>query len=157
MTGTPRDSISDRVANEVASVLRHDLVTPINLIVGYCDLLMIETTERGETARLAPLRSIRSSGFAMLHLIDQTLLTDQPDRSVADLEELAQAMGGPAAALVRTCDNLSDSIDGDASRSDFIDDLRKIRAAGLQMIEMAKNIAQGRPLEADGSRFPLGG
>ncbi len=156
MFGARQNSISNRVANEVASLLRHDLVTPINLIVGYCDLLTGEMIELGETELLAQLRTIRSFGFILLGLIDQALLTDQPDRSVTDLQILAQALCGPATALVRTCDVLSDSTRREPRREDFDDDLQKIRSAGLQMIEMADLLAQGQIPEANnGSRFPV--
>ena len=155
MLGTRQNSTNRRFANEAASVLRHDLVTPINLIVGYSDLLMGELIDRGEGSRLVLLRSIRASGFALLRLIDQTLLADQPERSIADLEELAQAMNGPAMTLVQTCGTLSESIAEDAYRDDFADDVQKIRAAGLQMIEMAKSMAQGWPLEGKQVRFPI--
>lgn len=144
MSGTRSAPLTEPVANDVASILRHDLVTPINLIVGYCDLLISEAVDSGRPARVAPLRSIRSLGFDLLHLIDQVLLTDHPERSVGDLQHLANALEGTAERLVASCDLLEVAGGTTEDGEDFVGDLAKIREAGVRMLMMAQALAAGR-------------
>jgi len=133
------------VDDEVASVLRHDLVTPINLIVGYCDLLIYEAVDLGDSSRLASLRSIRSLGYLLLKSIDQSLLSNLPNRSVADIQALGQSLNGPSMTLLQRCDALIvASAPLDASTNDFNDDLQKIRSAVAQMILMADSLVSGQ-------------
>ncbi len=144
MSGTRPVTLTEPVAGDVASILRHDLVTPINLIVGYCDLLISEAVESSRATSVAPLRSIRALGFTLLRLIDQALLSDQPERSLSDIQELASSLEEPVGSLVERCDALESSAQPGEDGDNFIDDLLKIRSAGVRLLVMAQTLAAGR-------------
>ena len=149
-------SFTEPVANEIAAVLRHDLVTPINLIVGYCDLLLSEAADSGRTARMAPLRAIRGSGYVLLSAIDQVLLSDQPPRPVAEIQQLARGLEEPTADLMESCDALITACRADDDWTNFADDVGKIRSAGSRMLEMARSLGAGRFPEIPHPPVPAG-
>ena len=145
MSRTRQVPLSGLVDDEAASVLRHNLVTPINLIVGYCDLLIGEAVDLGVSSRMAPLRSIRSFGYQLLRLIDQSLLSNLPGRSVADIQDLGRSLNGPALVLLQACDDLiAASRPLDEVPNDFDEDLEKIRGAVAQMLLMADILVLGQ-------------
>ena len=149
MPGTRPSVLTEPIASEAAAVLRHDLVTPINLIVGYCDLLMSEAADAGRSVQASPLRAIRGFGFLMLKLIDQVLLSDQPARPLSDLRDLAVALERPVASLVEHCEALEESSRQDEGQADFIDDVQKIRLAGVRLLAMAQSLVEGHLPKTD--------
>ncbi|MCH9683967.1 MAG: response regulator [Deltaproteobacteria bacterium] len=55
--------------------LRHDLRTPVNQVLGYCELVAEETEDAGDTRWLAALEAIESDTRALLRQIDQVGMT----------------------------------------------------------------------------------
>ena len=142
---------STPIDDETAALIRHDLVNPINLIVGYTDLLLGDLVDSGRASESSLLESIRDCGFRLLRRIDGTLLVDGPGRSAADVEKWGRALGGPTSLLVRQCDDLLELFAGRAPEGqppgeavEFADDIRKIRAAGLRMHELAEGLSAAR-------------
>jgi phosphoserine phosphatase RsbU/P len=69
--------MSDPVADRTPlSVLRHDLRTPINQIVGYSELLIEEAGDAGHTSYAPDLEKIRGAAKTLLNLINDNL-TDE--------------------------------------------------------------------------------
>ena len=135
------------VDDETAALIRHDLVNPINLIVGYTDLLLGDLSGPDLATESSLLESIRDCGFLLLRRIDGTLLVDGPGRSTADVERLGRALSGPTSLLVRQCDDLLELFAAKSAGGEsveFAEDIRKIRAAGLRMHELAEGLAAAR-------------
>lgn len=143
MSSADQDGSPKPLTLDFLSVLRHELVTPINLIVGYCELLAAEATDQGISSRLAPLQSIRQLGFTILQAVDQILLTDANPRFPADIELLGRQLTPPAAKLVQLCRRLQAATEADSNTPDFAVDLGKIHLAGMQMHQMAEAMARG--------------
>ncbi len=152
MSGIPPQLLAEPLTTGLLSLLRHELVSPINLIVGYCELLMAEASDWGESRLIAPLNLIRQSGFLMLNSIDRVLLTDVNERSLADIQELARTLIVPASQLVDSCDTIGVPADHDGAETDFTNDLARIRSAGRRMCLMAEDLAVGVFPQADDSR-----
>jgi signal transduction histidine kinase len=89
---------------EVARV-RHDLLTPINGIIGYAGILLEDAADLGRTEMLAPLDEIRSGARELADVIRRVLgLHVQPAALEAALSAVRQACLGPARGLVAsTC------------------------------------------------------
>ena len=126
-----------------AADLRHDLVTPLNLVIGYCDLLNTEPS-LGESAELlGRIRAIRQHGFALLRSIDRALLSDLAVRSTADLRGLGPLLDAPAAAIIAACDGCLGAPPPPELSPEAHQDLSRIRAAGQQMLERSRCLAAG--------------
>ena len=143
MFGSPRPILVEPLSSSLLSLLRHELVSPINLIVGYCELLTAEAVEIGDASVSEPLQPIRQLGFSMLRSIDAILLHDPQDRSIADIKELAETLMTPATQLVGLCDSVSLATTSDGAASTFAGDLDRIRLAGRRMFRMARDLADG--------------
>jgi CheY-like chemotaxis protein len=55
---------------EIGTVLRHAMLTPINTVVGYAELLLEDAAELGDTAFLLDLERIHTAATRFLELID---------------------------------------------------------------------------------------
>lgn len=149
MSGTQPSPGAERLSDEAASLLRHDLITPINLIIGYCELLLGDAGDSDRPGLAATLRSARDQGFTLLKAVDDALLADASDRSTAILRDLGASLQAPAAAVVAIADRLLG--DGPAD-GDLAADLRRIGSAGRRMEAMGRELAAGRTtLGADSS------
>jgi CheY-like chemotaxis protein/class 3 adenylate cyclase len=75
------------------ATLRHELRTPLNAVIGYSELLIEDTRDRGLEAIVADLERIHSAGLRFLAFIDDIvrLLEAQAGQIDADLEALALA------------------------------------------------------------------
>ena len=149
MSCPPRSEPAEPLDVGLLSILRHDLVTPINLIVGYCELLSAEAADQGMTARVASLQSIRQVGFHLLGSIDQALLTSTERRFLNDVQELARNLATPAAELVRSCEELLWATQVDPDGPTVTADLAKIRSAADRLQNMAQEMSRGWLPEPD--------
>ena len=143
MSGLPRPQPTEPLDVGLLSVLRHELVTPINLIVGYCELLIAEFADLAMNSWVAPLESIRQAGYHLLGSIDQTLLTNVERRYPADVKELAKTLATPATNLVTSCVELVVAAQADPDGQTFASDLDKIRTAADRLCGMAQEMSLG--------------
>ena len=151
MSGLTSPEPADPLGVGLLSILRHDLVTPINLIVGYCELMIAESADLGMTTRSSPLQSIRQAGYYLLGCIDETLLTSSVRRYPTDLQELAQKLSDPSTNLIRSCDELLDATQDDPDGQTFAADLDQIRSAADRIHTMAQEMRLGWLPEPDQS------
>ena len=87
---------------ESLRTLRHDLRTPINPVLGYCELIMDEAGDTAPAAFLAGVQTLHAVGQRMLKLTNE-LFSEQPSplHQLVGLELLRtfRALAGEAAAL----------------------------------------------------------
>lgn len=62
---------------ESLRTLRHDLRTPINPVLGYCELIMEEAGDTAPAAFLAGVQTLHAVGQRMLKLTNE-LFSEQP-------------------------------------------------------------------------------
>ncbi len=124
-------------ASAAASLLRHDLITPINHILGFCELLIDDAEEKGRIYRGQSLRSIRAYGKQALGAVDRAVAHAVDSGRPADLSTLARALHAPTAAISEACDALEETSRAVPDRVVFLDDLAKIRQAAARLVIMA--------------------
>ncbi|MEW6365613.1 MAG: response regulator [Acidobacteriota bacterium] len=76
--GTPRRPFpkGGLATPEDLHILRHELKTPINQIMGYSELIEEEMEDKGESSYTADLRKIHKASQQLLYLVDQIQLPD---------------------------------------------------------------------------------
>ncbi len=130
--------------------LRHGLRTPVNHIIGYCEMLIEGGDEPGGRGRLAGLNSILARGKEVLGVLESA---PRGSRAVSDawrLAELRDRLSTPLGRIVEECDGLRATMacgeDGQSVR-----DLARIRGAAVRLMEMADAMI-GDPAGTDESR-----
>src|SRR4051794_33194825 len=97
------DLTPGRDQRDPASMLRHDLVSPVNQILGYAELLLSEAEDPGSADRAPGLRSIQDQGRRALEAIDGALLREPRPGRPPDLAALVDGVVGPSEAIVEAC------------------------------------------------------
>jgi len=64
---------SSRTKSEFLANMSHELRTPLNAIIGYCELLIDETKQTGNSEYASDLNNIHTSGYHLLNLINSIL------------------------------------------------------------------------------------
>ncbi len=117
----------------VLSRARHDLLTPLNAVVGYAGLLAEEAPERGRPHLVEPLSALKAAGRALLPALReemrgggcaQALAAGLRERCAARAERLA----AEAAALVEAEDGGPDD--------ELAADLRRLADAAARLRAM---------------------
>ncbi|MEO9115431.1 MAG: protein kinase [Gemmatimonadaceae bacterium] len=126
--------------DEVAT-LRHDLRTPVNHIVGYCELLL-EDSEGAEyaerRARLeGSLRAVREA----LEMINTSLGVGRTQVTQPDVDELYERLREPRARIMESMAALL-SPDAAADGDEFVSDVGKIQHATEQLAATKRSPAQ---------------
>lgn len=118
---------------------RHDLLTPVNHILGFCSLLIDAAEDLGRPERLSRLRGLREDGGRVLEMIELALPRHPTPDHVPDYPLLADRLTIPLGAIVLACDDLGSAPSDDSpDREEFLDDLAKIRRASHLLVEMAR-------------------
>ena len=93
-------------ATEALRTLRHDLRTPINPLLGYCELIVEEAGVAAPAPLLAGLRDLHAAGTRML-LLTNEIFSDQPSTlRRLDYAELQREFRAPAEAAAALCRKL---------------------------------------------------
>jgi hypothetical protein len=131
---------------EAASKLRHDLINPVNQILGYADLLVDDADRQGWSSGAESLRSIRDLGRRARDSIDEALIRGpglHPGRP-PDLTALADAVAGISDAIGEACLNLEDASSRVPDRASYLDDLGLIRDAAALLSGMVRRASAAK-------------
>ena len=91
---------------EAMRSLRHDLRTPINPLLGYCELIVEEAGEAAPAEFLAGVRELHALGVRMLKLTNE-VFSDQPSAlRELDCSKLRQEFQTPTEAALVLCRQL---------------------------------------------------
>ena len=118
----------DTLTVQALSALRHELRTPINQIIGYCEMLLEDASAEEHAARRAALEQALSAVRDALTTIDRGLPAGRTDVRPADAEALTDTLRVPREKILRATESLL----GDAERA-FVADVRKIRSAAERL------------------------
>ena len=119
---------ADTLTVQALSELRHELRTPINQIIGYCEMLLEDATAAEQAARRAALEDALAAVRDALTTIDRGLPSGRADFQPADAEALTDTLRVPREKILRATEPLL----GDAERA-FVADIRKIRSAAERL------------------------
>ncbi len=124
--------MSSRSGKSFLSNLRHELRTPLNAIINYSEMILEDATAEVT----APLQQIRDRGYRLLKSIgalgDPAKVTG--DSFHSQIEDLCREMEAPLDDVLTQSANLITSAD-ELGIAGFVDDLQKIRAAGIRLSE----------------------
>jgi hypothetical protein len=128
------------VPRDASSILRHDLINPVNQILGYAELMVDDADRQGWSTRAEGLRSIRDLGRRARDSIDEALIRGRdlhPGRP-PDLTAMADAVTGISDAIGQACRRLEDASSRVPDGDGYLDDLGQIRDAAARLSEMAR-------------------
>jgi len=118
----------DTLTVQALSELRHELRTPINQIIGYCEMLLEDAAAAEHAARRAALEEALAAVRDALTTIDRGLPAGRSDVRPADAEALSDTLRVPREKILHATESLL----GDAERA-FVADVRKIRSAAERL------------------------
>ncbi len=135
----PTTEERDRAA--AASQLRHDLITPVNHILGFAELLIEEAEERGRSHLVDRLGTVRTLGKQVLEGIDHALAQASEVGLPTDLAGLGLALLGPCGSITETCDDIEGAVGQAPDRAFFLGDLAKVRDAASRLTAIAGRLS----------------
>ncbi len=114
---------------------RHALRTPLNQIIGYCEMLMETTEELNATELLPELKRIHTSGGQLLSLITDSLAPWKVESMAIDFSILRRDIRPPLSGVI---DNTEICLQAAATAGQptLLSDLRKIRQAAQNLSEL---------------------
>ena len=133
MTAYPARELSQ----EEISTLRHDLRTPVNHIVGYCELLL-EDTEPVQSDRRNRLQGSLQAVREALDLINSSLPSHGHRVTQLDVESLYEKLREPQARIMNLISGIADA-DGAGASAELIADVHRIRHATEQLAAVHRN------------------
>jgi len=116
----------------VIAFLRHELRTPINLIVGYSEMLREDCLGPELDLRRSHLDAVLGTVREILHRVDATLAPTLTELDATDLDALLAWMSGPQRTIVNAVEALR--ADSPLNDDGFTTDVEKIRTATEQLL-----------------------
>jgi CheY-like chemotaxis protein len=120
-------------------VLRHDLRTPINHVIGYSELLLEDLEDGDEALIRDDLLKILGSGRELLALVNESLSVNEAEIGPSDLERMGTQLRSPLNAIIGYSELICEDLDVSAE-STVVADLRRIQTAGRQLLPMVNAV-----------------
>lgn len=115
------------------AAMRHDLRTPINHILGYCELLAEEAGARGWTGLLGDLRRVEAGARQVLALVNYYFAAARPPLSDVLRRHVQHEIRTPLNHIIGYGDILRESPEA-ADQPAVLRDLGRIREAALELL-----------------------
>ncbi|MBF0119238.1 MAG: response regulator [Desulfobacterales bacterium] len=134
--------------------VRHELRTPINAIIGYSEMLLEDTAERGEEAEglRADLANICSAGKDLLTLVNDTTKKDFNFEVFGS--NFRHAIRTMINTIIGYTEMLLEDVDNTQNGS-FFEDLMKIQKAGQQMFKLIEEFIKIEKIETGKESFEM--
>ena len=116
------------LTSEAIKHLRHDLRTPLNQMIGYCEMIIETVTESGPPEMLDDLQRLCGAGGELLTVLNESLAQWKVETGQVDLIGLRRAMLGPLNAFVGYRDLCTENAQ-QQERNEILSDLAKIDLA----------------------------
>ena len=137
-------SIDHQYSMASLSNLRHELRTPINIIIGYSEILLEDLELANESTNLSELQQIRECGIELIFLI-KTLLNEQNlELYQSDLEKLLTEKTVPTQiqiptnSIIEYCQQILKT----TSNQDLVADIKKINQASQDLLTMTYDMVR---------------
>lgn len=125
---------------EALTRLRHSLRTPLNQIIGYCEMLMESAEETGDTAILRDLKRIHTSGGQLVALINDALAPWKIETGKIDVVSMRLEMRTPLNAIIGYAELCLDE-STKPGQDELVADLKKIHRAALNLYHLFEDKA----------------
>jgi DNA-binding response OmpR family regulator len=126
-----------KLSPEEVAELRHDLRTPVNLIVGYCEMLLEDATEPDLAERKTALEDALAAVRDALAVIDTTVPATKDDLRTTDVVQLHESLRDPQSRILHAVTVLMGT-DTSSTDEGFVADLMRVRAAAEQLVEIGQ-------------------
>jgi signal transduction histidine kinase/DNA-binding response OmpR family regulator len=133
-----RESKMSKISEVDISLIRHELRTPINHIVGYAELLQEEAEDLGEEELFPALHCLWTSGQSLLRLVNAALDTAEAEPNENWLPGLRQRMHQDLVQIIGTTREIAEYADV-RGRSGLIGDVQKVCLAAYNLMELANH------------------
>ncbi len=147
MTEVGEQEITRTLSADEVATLRHDMRTPVNHIVGYCELLLEDAEGPGNTARRERLEESLRAVRDALEMINASLTPGGHDVTQRDVDALYDRLRAPHARIMESMAALLAPQDRATIDEEFSADVRRIRNATEQLVA-AKRVASIEPVAA---------
>ena len=127
------ENFGDQQVQTLAS-LRHEFRTPMNHIIGYCELLLEEASEDKQNDIIHELEKIHKTGQHLLALINELVAAHKPDILLNGLSKVRHEMHSLANGIIDSCVLLQKSAEASPA-SNFISDLDKIQTGAKRLLD----------------------
>jgi signal transduction histidine kinase len=118
-------------------VIKHDLRTPINHIIGYSEMLIEDLDARSDAAALTALRVVLDAGKEMLAVVNAHVGAGSDPESFVSSDVLASLRLAIGASVSRVCVAQLEGLGLDRSAT-FTSDVRKMLDATRHLAEFAR-------------------
>ena len=137
---TPAEAEDGLSASEISN-LRHELRTPVNQIVGYCEMLLEDAAEPQHVSRQQPLRDALAAVREVLKLIDSALPTNSNAIGREGIASLYESLNGPRTRII---DAMSELLRDEAAtpEGNFVGDVCRIRDAAERLLPTDRRRAE---------------
>jgi adenylate cyclase len=132
---------------EALNKLRHNLRTPLNQIIGYCEMLLESAEEDGNSAIVRDLKRMHTSGGQLLALINDALAPWKIETGKLDVEGMRREMRTPLNAIIGYAELCLDEA---APGSALGADLERIQKAGQNLYHFIEDDSLERQMPQGG-------
>jgi signal transduction histidine kinase len=134
-------NIRFRLPTDAAALraLRHDLRTPINPILGYCELIVEEAGDAAPPELVAGIWELHMAGTQMLKLTNEVFSEQPSAMRTLEVAALGEAFRAPAAVAATLCQELEQQAIA-ASLPIAAQDLRRIGTATTRWLTRVEEL-----------------
>lgn len=122
--------------------LRHQFRTPVNHIVGYCELLLEESRNRGRTDIVVDLERIHAASTQLLQHIEGILSPATKDDDTSDQAAIQHELRTPLNQIIGYSELLQEEA-SDRGIEDLVPDLQRINIAARQLLSLGIQHVEG--------------
>ena len=143
---------ADRDKGNSLANMRHELRTPVNAIIGYSEMLLEDAKDTDHKDFIFDLQNIHKAGKQVLSLINQLLDSSKIEASKADIDlesfrvNIHYELRTPLNIIIGYSEMLLEDAEK-LGQEDFISDLHKIYKAGMNLLDLIKDILKGSKFE----------
>ncbi|MCX8157732.1 MAG: response regulator [Verrucomicrobiae bacterium] len=145
--GQPAPTPPEGEEAELLSNLRHSLRTPLNQIIGYCELMLEELENYDDPELLADLRKIHTAGGQLLSLINEALAPWRLESDIIDLDYVRMEMRTPLNLIIgysELCQELAE----ENRLERVLADLQKVTGAAKNLLALLDSVSFPSQLDA---------
>src|SRR5207253_7694978 len=130
----PRDADDNRgVKNKFTGNLKHKLRTPLNHIIGYCEMLIEQAQDHGLEVFIVDLDRIHSAGERLLGVIND--LCDPVASRKIDEGMMHHEVRTPLNQVIGYAEMLQEQAK-ELGQDSFVPDLQKVHTAGRRLLDL---------------------
>lgn len=135
-----------RAKTESCESLKHKLRTPLNHIIGYCEMLIEQAQDDGPEVFIADLDRIHSAGKQLLSVVDD--LCDPGARQKFDETTMHHEVRTPLNQVIGYAEMLQEQAK-DLGEDSYIADLQKVHTAGRHLLNLIVENFDAAQLKSD--------